>query len=78
VLLLVTKSHGKKQLKIHLFRQGYARLASLKYVISEEEVQLKTEESPEAKSSPEKSSKKMPVGNRFMHLTNNAVQKDAE
>jgi hypothetical protein len=53
-------------------------LASLKYVISEEEVQLKTEESPEAKSSPEKSSKKMPVGNRFMHLTNNAVQKDAE
>jgi hypothetical protein len=83
VLMQVAKINGKKHLKAHLFEHGYARLASVKFGESPE----KEEPSPgeagrEGASKDEKSAgkreRKAYMSNRFIHLTNNAVQKDAK
>lgn len=72
VLLQVIKSNGKKQLKTYLFQEGYSRLASIKF---ESESPQKVEDNSEGKA---KKDKKSYINNRFIHLTNNAVQKDAK
>lgn len=72
VLLQVVKSNGKKQLKTYLFEHGYSRLASIKF---EGQSSDKIEERSDSKG---KKDKKAYVNNKFIHLTNNAVQKDAK
>lgn len=79
VMLNVLKANGKKVLKAHLYRHGYSRLASVKYGFAEEREgeERQAEERGEDRPSP-KREKKAYINNKFIHLTNNAVQKDAK
>ena len=77
MLLRKTKKNG---LEVYLYKKGYARLAGHKYLLSESENEGDKKGTKPTEVSPEKAKKarKHQLADPFVHLTNNAVQKNCK
>ena len=73
VWMLVKKSK-KEGLEVYIYRKGYARIAGQKFVLGSSEAEV-GEESPNKKG---KKANNSNLNNLFIHLTNNAVQKNSK